>query len=282
MNRKDLYNSFHEVDDDILERSEIASQNKKKPIWLKWGTFAACLCLAAAIAIPAVFHQATESPNDTLSPGDGPSSLIVNGINYYISSYLAMSDKLPDGFVHVGEADVGGFEECPYYTNPDMPEWVYVYQEVMTDGTVDETGTLNRTDPHGAYVRYVDERLRGKDLVCYDGEYYISMWSAEDYGSYPDVSHEYYAKMERTYGIRIKGDIPDGFISAGIAEFSGHDTIPRGALASNEGTYEIYVNPGDPDVILVPTQWHTAPVGGNGETNHSGFNTYIRYDCPLV
>ena len=56
MNRKDLYNSFNEVDDDILERSEIASQNKKKPIWLKWGTFAACLCLAVAIAIPAVFH----------------------------------------------------------------------------------------------------------------------------------------------------------------------------------------------------------------------------------
>ena len=28
--------------------------------------------------------------------------------------------------------------------------------------------------------------------------------------------------------------------------------------------------------------WHTAPVGENGETNHSGFNIYIRYDCPLA
>ena len=41
MNRKDLYNGFNEVDDDILERSETASKSKKKPMWLKWGAIAA-------------------------------------------------------------------------------------------------------------------------------------------------------------------------------------------------------------------------------------------------
>ena len=107
------------------------------------------------------------------------------------------------------------------------------------------------------------------------------MWSAQDYGSAPDVSHEYYDKMENTYGIRIEGDAPAGFASVGIAEFSGNDTIPRGMLVSNAGAYEVYANPGDPDVVLVATTWVTAPVGENGETNHSGFNVYIRYDCPL-
>ena len=282
MNRKDLYNGFNEVDDDILERSETVSRSKKKPVWLKWGAIAACLCLVVSIAIPVLFQQSPDTPHDTMDPSDGPSSLVVNGISYLISSHLAVSNDLPDGFVHAGEASVGGFENCPYYTNPDMPEWVYVYHEVSTDGKVDATGTLNRTEPHNAYVRYVDERLRGKDLVCYNGEYYISMWSAQDYGSAPDVSHEYYDKMENTYGIRIEGDAPAGFASVGIAEFSGNDTIPRGMLVSNEGAYEVYADSNNPDVVLVATKWHTAPVGENGETSHSGFNVYIRYNCPLA
>lgn len=45
MNRKDLYKGFNEVENDILERSETVFKNKKKPIWLKWGAMAACLCL---------------------------------------------------------------------------------------------------------------------------------------------------------------------------------------------------------------------------------------------
>ena len=57
MNRKDLYNAVNEVDDDILERSETASRSKKKPVWLKWGAIAACLCLVVSIAIPVLFQQ---------------------------------------------------------------------------------------------------------------------------------------------------------------------------------------------------------------------------------
>lgn len=280
MKREKFCELLGEINENYVKEAETIKK-AKKPVWVKWGAMAACLCLVVALAIPTVFHQPAESPNDTMDPGDGPSSLVVNGVNYLISSHLAVSDELPDGFVHAGEASVGGFVGCPYFTNPDVPEWVYVYQEVMTDGTIDASGTLNRTDPHNAYVRYVDVRLRGKDLVCYNDEYYISMWSAEDYGNFPDVSSEYYNTMKSTYGIRIEGDAPEGFVSAGIAEFSGHDTVPHGALASNDGAYEVYVNPSNPDVILVATQWHTAPVGENGETNHSGFNVFIRYDCPF-
>ena len=57
MNRKDLYNGFNEVDDDILERSETASKSKKKPTWLKWGAIAACLCLVVSIASPVLHHK---------------------------------------------------------------------------------------------------------------------------------------------------------------------------------------------------------------------------------
>ena len=282
MSKDRVIDSLGRIDDDMIRGVEGLRGKKKRLAKKKWVALAACLCLMVVFAIPTVFRQPAESPNDTIASSDGPSSLVVNGKKYLISSYLAVSDELPDGFVHAGEADIGGFKGCLYFINPDVPEWVYVYQEVMTDGTVDATGTLNRTDPHNAYVRYVDIRLRGKDIVCYNGEYYISMWSAESTGDSPDVSNEYFDTMEGIYGIRIEGDAPDGFVSAGIAEFSGHDTIPRGALTSNEGAYEVYVNPNEPDVILVSTQWHTAPVGENGEKDHSGFNVYIRYNCPLA
>ena len=41
MNRKDLYQSFNAVDEDILVRSE-KQKAKLGSIWLKWGTLAAC------------------------------------------------------------------------------------------------------------------------------------------------------------------------------------------------------------------------------------------------
>jgi len=286
MSKNRVIDSLCEIDDDMIQRVDALRRKKKNPAHLKWGVIAACLCLIVAFALPAVLHQPAESPNDTMPPSDspsadGPPSLTVNGVTYSISPYSAVTDKLPDGFIHAGETSVGGFDDCPYYTNPDMPEWVYVYHTVNTDGTVDETGTLNRTEPHEAYVRYVDIKLRGRDLVCYSGEYYISMWSVQSYGERPDVSHEYFNKMLNTYGIRIEGEIPDEFVFAGTAEFSGYDTVPRGELSCNTGSYDVYVNPSDPDVILVSTHWYTATAEENGETKHNGFNIYIRYDCPL-
>jgi len=266
----------------MIREVEVMRGKKRRPIWLKLGALAACLCLIAAVVVPVALQHAPQSPNEMASPEDGPPSLTVDGIPYFISPHIVVIPELPDGYALAGQADVGGFEDCPYYTNPDVPEWIYVYQQMRTDGTVDASGTLNTTQPHNAYVRYVDVRLRGKDLICYDGVYYISLWSAQTYGDYPDVSDEYYDAMESAYGIRMEGDAPDGFELVGIAAFSGKDTIPRGPLTSNEGEYAVYANPGDPAVLLVETQWYTAPIGENGETHHTGFNVYIQYECPFA
>lgn len=52
MNKKDLCNSFSQIDDDILERSEAPVRGQGKRMWLKWGAAAACLvlCLSAVAA----------------------------------------------------------------------------------------------------------------------------------------------------------------------------------------------------------------------------------------
>lgn len=282
MSKNKIIDSLGRIDDDMIERVDTLRQKKKNRTWIKWGALAACLCLVAGFAIPAVFYQTPEMPNESASPSSGPPAIMVDGMKYVISPHISVTDQLPEGFIYGGETVADGGESCPYYVNPDVREWVYVCHEVTTDGTVDASGTLNRTEPHFAYVRYVDRRLRGKDLVCYNGAYYISMWSARTYEPDPDVSTEYYDEMDKTYGIRMEGEAPEGFTSAGIAEFSGHDTIPQGTLSCNRGAYEIYVNPNAPEVVLVAARWFTAPVGENGETSHNGFDVYILYDCPLA
>lgn len=270
---------------ELLDKMELADPAyveaaDRKPLrqrrgWIPWAAAAACLCLLIA-AIPA-FSQKPSTPQEGTTDYGGPPRVAVNGRTYVISSHLASSEELPDGFTYAGTTDVdNGFEDCAYYTNPDIPEWIYVYQEVRTDGTVDETGTLVSTPPHNAYTRYVDERLRGKKLVCFDGNYYISMWSAWYSGEDPDVIEAYYEKIYEQYGIQIEGAVPDGFTLAGTAAFSGDDTVPKGTLASNEGEVEVYYDASNPEVILVEARWFTV------QGAHDGFDVYILYDCPFA
>ena len=68
MNRKDLYNSFNEVDDDILKRSESTAKRKKQPVWLKWGATAACLCLVVGLVIPMLNNGTSEPHQEELPP----------------------------------------------------------------------------------------------------------------------------------------------------------------------------------------------------------------------
>ncbi|MBQ5666754.1 MAG: hypothetical protein IIV40_01120, partial [Oscillospiraceae bacterium] len=193
---------------EYIEEAEAKQKRRKNP-WLKWLAAAACICILAGVVLSVDFYEPPQEP-ETSAPGEGPPNFTENGIKYFISPYAdSVYKELPEGFVYAGETDAGGFENCPYYINPDMPEWVFVYHEVRTNGEVDSSGTIIPAEPHDAYVRYVDERLRGKDLVCVSGDYYISMWSAKPYGNNPDVSDEYYDEMERKYGVRIEGEPPE-------------------------------------------------------------------------
>ncbi|MBE6892559.1 MAG: hypothetical protein E7482_00930 [Ruminococcaceae bacterium] len=266
---------------EYIEEAE-EKQKRRKNLWIKWLAAAACICILAGVVLSVDFYEPPQEP-ETSAPGEVPPNLTENGIKYFISPYAdSVYKELPEGFAYAGETDAGGFENCPYYVNPDMPEWVFVYHEVRTNGEVDSSGTIIPAEPHDAYVRYVDERLRGKDLVCVSDDYYISMWSAKPYGDNPDVSAEYYDEMETKYGVRIEGEPPEGFVLSGTTEFSGHDTVPKGNLVSNEGEFEVYANPDNPEVIYVSTFWYTHTAEEKTQTKREGFNVYIKYDCPFA
>ena len=202
-----------------------------------------------------------------------PPSVTHEGVHYIISSRMALSESCPEGFVYGGESEFGG---C--YVNPNLPEWVYVHQEVSTSGRVDSSGTLERTEPHMAYVRYVDARIRGRDFVSIDDVVYISLWSARLYGSAPDISRESYDAAIQRWDVRVEaGQAPEDLQILGAAVFSGWDTIPEGKLTSNTGTENIAVLPDTEEVVFVSTEWHTA--GDElGEMHHTGWNIYVRWN----
>ncbi len=279
MKGEEFLDKMELIDPEFIEKAE-AKPTKRRI--LKWvSAIAACLCIL--IAIPIINADSPEIPQtDTEDPGEmAPNIENSDGRRFFISPHIVVFDELPEGFEYSGETNTGGFENVPYYTNPEVPEWIYVYHEVNTNGEIDSSGTLIPSEPHNAYVRYVDERIRGAHLIFIDGEYYISMWSAKPYGDYPDVSAEYYDRIEETYGNRISGTAPEGFSFFGTTVFSGYDTVPKENLHCNYGVFDVYTNPSEPEVILVSTEWHTAESDKNGTIN-KGFDVYIRYDCPLA
>ena len=270
MKKEEFCALLSELKDEHIQEAESYRVHRKKAVWLRVGAIAACLCVLLALFLPLVHQEEPEAPS--ADAADVAPHVILGDTTYIVSSYLAMSEELPEGFSYAGTVSLYGEEGHAYYTNPDCPEWIYIRQEMRYDGTQDEHGALLQTEPHMEYVRYVDSTIRGRDFVSYNGALYVSMWSVS-----PTESPQLYARAEETYGIRIEGEAPDGFLSAGTAEFSGHDTLPKGTLSSNTGTEEVYADPDDPEVLLVSTKWHIAP-DETGESLHRGFNVYIL--CP--
>ncbi len=279
MSGSELLQKMELIDPVFVEAADEEPAAKSRP-FLRWA--AACLCLLLALVpLLSLLARAPSTPGEGDAAGDGPPHIVLDGRTYLISAHLAVSDTLPEGFSPAGTIDVtGGFKDCPYYVNPEKPEWVYIYHEVRTNGAVDENGALISVPPHEAYVRYVDERLRDKALVCFEGNWYVTMWNAlspEELG----VTQAQYEEIEAEYGRRIEGEPPKGFVLAGTAAFSGTDTVPTGPLASNTEEAEVYFSPDEPAVLLVQTHWFTAIAEEQGETRHDGYNVYIRYNCPF-
>ena len=267
----------------LLEaQSYVSPKAVKKRGWVKGAALAACLCLV--IGVTALCWPAADSPHTVLEDPtgangctgesvypteDGAPSLILNGTLYIVSPHQSFSMELSEGFVLAGEVEEGAFAGTAYYTNPAVPEWVYLYQPCSV-------WNHQVREEQMAYVRYVDARIRGDDYVCYNGTLYISLWSADAWGDRPDVSRESYDRAEALYGPRLEGEAPVGFVSLGKAEFSGYDSIPAGGLSCNTGTPEVFADPDDGGVLLVATQWFTAAEEG-GSTLHTGYDVYIPY-----
>lgn len=106
MNRKDLFNSFNEIDESLLERSETARKNKI-PIWHKWGAFASCFFLAVILITTFCIIGLNRNKGSGTLPGAEKiyPTVMVNDKLYewYKGEGNAIYSKLPDDCKFYGE-----------------------------------------------------------------------------------------------------------------------------------------------------------------------------------
>lgn len=143
MNRKDLYNSFHEVDDDILERSETATQSRKKPAWLKWSAMAACLCLLVGGALLSrILSQPSAGGGANPSPGgawpEDVDPLIASVAVYPVTEDVRNVETAT--YEEIDEATAYAMEGLGEHLPTWLPNDIFfhyasLYETTMRDGT---------------------------------------------------------------------------------------------------------------------------------------------------
>ena len=136
MNRKDLYQSMNQIDDDILERSEV-QKKKKSSVWMKWGAVAACLCLMAGSVV--LLRQDYNSPGVESEYGMGGASSETN-YGVWVGPATVKAED-------VASAEVVSLTERDAMSNPlaehlpkELPDGFHygrgsIYNTVMKDGT---------------------------------------------------------------------------------------------------------------------------------------------------
>lgn len=252
MTKEQLFDAIGETEEVYIRD---ASEAKKKGTdWITWGAVAACLVLVVGTVLWQMMPE-KQKPG----PSDRPPMLEWEGNAYIISGQLAAREtQLPEGWVLVGTAEVDG-EVREVYIHPEHPLWVYVRQpRYSSDSEGKPSGMI--------YQRYVDENLRGKHFVRYNGQLYIRLihgWMPP----YEDVDSKLCDRIEREYGVSVSA-LPEGFAAVGEPVFTGEDTLPMVELGSNEPVEAIYANPDVPEILLTPT--------GNG------YLVMILYTGPLA
>lgn len=251
-------------------------ENARKPVWVKWGIMAACVCLVVAVtaALSNVIAPNSEplngsEPASASEPPDGGGvgcgtlpggirpELLADGTVFYWSGMSHVIPGRPETYLPEGYAEYGRIssvteseatEDCQMkagfaasgtiYTSKITPEAVYV---LMTTDWFED-----------AYVRFTSSELS----VC------RIIWNGESYQFVPGYSE----------GIEVLKELPEGCELVGRLHYIGDDAIPVNDLETNypqEGR-EVFYDSEDPDYIYV----HERHSWREGE-----YDTYLK--CPL-
>ena len=187
MNRDDLYIGFNEVDDDILERSEEATQRKRSFTWLKWTSLAACFCVLICIAVPTLMHRGGSGHQDYYGGSPAESALLYfQGALYECCDIPEVLDKL--GLPAEISADLAG------------PHVAYIEM----GGPVDYQETASQTDTE--LYQYAPAPCRSVYILRSGGKYMAVVFSRiylpDNPGAYTELSEVY-----RVYNIDNADDI---------------------------------------------------------------------------
>ncbi len=247
----------------IREAAPAGAPRRRRWPWA--AGLAACLCLALLIARAWPSSPAGDGDagsGDALPADSGPSgpgcdirsSLTVDGVTYTASGSFTPSPECPEGFTYAGEAAVTHHDgPLPYYTSPERPEWVYVYQECYNQ---------QKQEFYMGYARYVDERLSALGhLLRYQGAAYMDLDVAQNLSRQAGADPEDQVRYGSVpYGHILQAP-PEGFEPVGKTVFDGYDLVPTSELGSNRlPGQQVLANPAEPDILLL--RWYQNGLSG--------------------
>lgn len=144
MNSQKFSEAMSEIDNQYVEETIQYKAKVRKPVWVKWGAMAACLCLLIG---GAVMYQNLNTPSSPgAGPGAQPGGSISKEINPIISSLAVYpaSEDIRD----VENATIEEVDETTAYTMPDLGAYLptqlpdgytfgnaSVYETTMKNGT---------------------------------------------------------------------------------------------------------------------------------------------------
>ena len=161
MTKEQLFDTIGSAEESYIR--DAGEAKKKRTDWITWGAVAACLVLVVGTVLWQLLPR-EQAPGPVA--GDMPPMVEWDGRTYIVSGSTGFSSILPEGYVYAGTGEIDG-EERELYTHPDQPLWVYVRQPLYH--------STSEGDPFWVYHRYVDEDLRGKHFVRYNGQLYIRL-----------------------------------------------------------------------------------------------------------
>jgi len=236
--------------------------------WIIRGMIAAGIILLACVGAYFIIQNMNKATN-----ASGPTSIIVNDVAYFNSGSTAK--ECPAGFEYGGIVSLakgGGTNvvlNCNYYTNAEIPEWIYVY-----------TGIVSGYDKYKTYVLFATPEVLYKDCIMFNGQLYQSMSSYVAVEENTDSLWSAFRDLESRYGIQIEA-IPDDCVLAGSAHLEEPARIPKTELGVNVTEYDksaVYADPDDSEVLYVSTSWHTATDEEKKDTLHNGYDVFVLYN----
>lgn len=201
--------------------------------------------------------------------------------DYQYRSAAGPEQTLPPGYTAAGvitkeQAGTSSILGRPYYTNPNIPDLIFVYQEC---GTPISDDTIDTNLRQMAYVGWtlVDSRFREigyyeahRDLI-YSGEYKTKAESLREQifdtnqDQWAIKPHLLYKGMTFYETDDHLGSLPAGYYSMGTvtSEMSQHESMTG---------FEFFVNSPEPSTIYV-----YAPANRNGESENTSYRQWLYY-----
>lgn len=176
-----------------------------------------------------------------------PPHIVVDG-QYYWDAQLH-EPALSEDWQETGVVEDGYYNGDPYYVNYSDPIRLYIRH-------------------NDKYEMLIHDILWQKELLCYNGQLYISLWGGghgeELTPQYRGYSRQYLSNQSRWNA----EDAPD-MVFLGTSEYTGKFTIPNCELGSNTQIGPVYQDASDPNVLFTPgtTVWS----GGTKEV----FDVYL-------